>query len=84
MDDMDMMSEECDEKRSFTPDPKLYKGTQLNQQANKKLNYSVIGLGGAGRPGGINEVYKTSKLDISSYISKNKSYMENKNCGIDV
>ena len=44
-DEFEMLSEECDEKRSYTPDMKARKDT-ITDEGAKKLNYSVIGAGG--------------------------------------
>jgi hypothetical protein len=39
---MDMQSDDCDEKRSYTPEPKHAKN--LEKDKAKKLNHSMIGL----------------------------------------
>ena len=44
-DEDEMLSEECDEKRSYTPEPKNLKN--FKQENNKKLHHSMIGLTGA-------------------------------------
>ena len=40
-----MLSDDCDEKRSFTPEPKV--NLNFDKGNIKKLNHSVIGLNGA-------------------------------------
>jgi len=71
MDD-EMIGEDCDEKRSYTPEPRTI--AKIDQSNPKYLNHSMIGLKGTGAgAAGVNSVYKSAKNDLSFYISKNKS-----------
>lgn len=80
-----MDSDECDEKRSYTPEPR-----HLEKLANKSasnLNHSIIGMKGSLSTsmsgmiavGGVNSVYKSSNMELSRYISKHKSNVDYQN-----
>lgn len=70
-----MLSEECDEKRNYTPEPKVNSQTRIRVD-NNLLNKSVIGFNGhaigdrLSNAGLVNTVYKSQKLDFSSQKSQ--------------
>ena len=72
-----MESDECDEKRSYTPEPKHV--NNLISEPPKSLNHSIIGLKGPIAANNVNSVYTSSKMELSRYISNNKSNVDYKN-----
>ena len=77
MDDEEMESDDCDEKRSYTPEPKH--NTNLISEPAKSLNHSIIGLKGPISTQNVNCVYTSSRMELSRYISNNKSNVDYKN-----
>ncbi len=90
--DVSLQSDECDEKRSYTPEPRhLEKLAQKTETIDiaRGLNRSMLGVKSslntsmnafiASTPyqGGVNSVYKSTKMELSRYISKNKSFIDN-------
>lgn len=89
--EVSLQSDECDEKRSYTPEPRNL--DKLGQKFDKAdpargLNRSMIGaksslntsmsafIAAPLYQGGVNSVYKSTKMELSKYISKNKSVID--------
>ncbi|CDW84553.1 ubiquitin carboxyl-terminal hydrolase [Stylonychia lemnae] len=84
-DEESIASDECDEKRSYTPEPRHLE--KLANKSQNNLNHSMIGIKGSLNTsmsgmiptGGVNSVYKSSKMELSRYISKHKSNVDYQN-----
>ena len=72
-----IVSADCDEKRSYTPEPRqlesLHKRDSFSQSVLQRetANVSVQSVYGGAPSSGVNMVYKSTNMELSRYINKN-------------